>query len=328
MRYDTLNDVYDLMDRMNMRSPYQSLLDESVLKAANGIMDESRKTVRLYFSMPNSPKKARLLRYIRESVKYSDNCALQMINEITLDRILKKHGDNGFIVISACKSNDKKGKKVPDEVNKARTEELREVIKNSKYSFREAYGGYHDPDYAENADYEYSFIVFNYKSVNSKDGEYIIPPFNELLELSKKWCTDFDQYSVMVKAPGKPAIHMDRFGNKVNKRESDKVWKNDFTQPFYTSLKSRNEVRDEIMQKLKTQYKKYRKNTLGKSLSFDEWIEKIKSFMDKYNKYKFNMADTGKKPLPFFKWYDKQEGKLDFSLPKTIGKRWTNDIEY
>ena len=166
------------------------------------------------------------------------------IDETTLDRILKKHGKNGLINISANRSD------MPQEDNIVNTKSLISDLKNSGYSYLTTYGGYRGKDGVED-DYEPSFIVFNYTTNGEKRD------FEELRRFAIHLCGKYNQDSVLIKAPNVNPIYVDRNGQKVNKTESDIVWKNDPKQEYFTSLKSQNEVDEEIRNKLMGKYKTY-----------------------------------------------------------------------
>lgn len=184
------------------------------------------------------------------------------INEVTLDRVLKKHGDNGMINISANRSDE------PQEVNDKNTKELISDLKQSGYSFLPTYGGYRGTDGVED-DYEPSFVVFNYNTDgNTRD-------FNELRQFALELCGKYNQDSVLIKAPDEAPIWVDKNGNKVNSRESKKYWKNDPKQQYFTSFKSKEGVDKEISAKLMGKYKSYcNQNGIPKSKEgFDKFCQ-------------------------------------------------------
>ena len=156
----------------------------------------------------------------------SNNHKPMMVEHITLNRIIKKHGSEGFISISANRSN------LPQEVNDKNTQELINDIKQSGYSYLPTYGGYRNVESGEDEEYEPSFLIFNNNSSNNFD----VSDFSELEELGKMLCGKYNQDCFLCKRPDYPAIYLDREGNKVNSTESDKVWKNDDNQAFFSTL--------------------------------------------------------------------------------------------
>jgi hypothetical protein len=149
-----------------------------------------------------------------------------IINEkITIDRITKgKHSQNGFIVISA-----NRGDKSPEE-NEMNRKRLKNEIIKSGFGFNESFGGYRNLETNEDAEYEPSFIVYNY----NQQGEPT--DFNTLVEYGKRWCGEYEQDCFLVKAPKQAPIYMDSEGNKVNSTESNQVWKNDPSKEYFTTL--------------------------------------------------------------------------------------------
>lgn len=168
-----------------------------------------------------------------------------LIEHVTLDRILKKHGANGMINISANRSD------MPKEYNEENTKKLIEEIIKSGFSYLPTYGGYRDDGGVED-DYEPSFVVFNYDAKNGNPRD-----FNELYKLALEWCGTYNQHSVLIKAPNQDPIYVDRNGHKVNDDESDRYWKNDPKQNFFTSFKSKDDVDKEIKDKIMGKYKSY-----------------------------------------------------------------------
>lgn len=155
-----------------------------------------------------------------------------IINEkTTLNRILTKHGNEGYIIISGNRGN------LSPEENEANRISLLNDIKKANYNYTESYGGYNNVETGEYGDYEPSFIVFN----NGANTD-----FNKLLQYGMIWCAKYDQDCFLVKAPNNPAIYVDRNGNKVNSTESYEVYKNDPKQEFFTTLNSQDRDREQM----------------------------------------------------------------------------------
>ena len=204
-----------------------------------------------------------------------------LIEHITLNRIINKHGDKGLVIISANRSDQ------PQEYNDEKTKELISDIQNSGFSYLPTYGGYRSPEGIED-NYEPSFVIFNY---DTKGNE---ADFEELRNFAVYCCGKYDQDSVLIKEPGLPPIYVDRNGEKSNEKESDTIWKNDPKQEYFTSLKSRDKVNDEILMKLRAKYKSYCKNNNIKPTpeGFNDFCEE-------------NLTNISK-----------------------IGRRWTYDIQF
>lgn len=86
------------------------------------------------------------------------------IDEITIDRLLNKHGKEGLINISANRSD------LSQAENIINTKSLIADLKDSGYSYLPTYGGYRGKDGVED-DYEPSFIVFNKTNGEKRDFE-------------------------------------------------------------------------------------------------------------------------------------------------------------
>ena len=195
------------------------------------------------------------------------------IDEVTLDRVLNKHGKDGMINISANRSD------MPQERNDAKTRELIDDLKKSGYSYLPTYGGYRGKNGVED-DYEPSFVVFNY----NVDGEQ--RDFEQLKQFGLNLCGKYDQDSVLIKAPGQAPVYLNRNGEKVNSRESEKHWKNDPKQEYFTSFKSKEGVDKEIRAKLMGKYKTYcHKNNIPVTKDgFEEYYQEHLTDIDSIGK--------------------------------------------
>jgi len=186
---------------------------------------------------------------------------IRLDEHINLDRIINKHGSNGYISISASRSEE------DDATNVRNTQRLLSDIRQSGYSFLPTYGGYRSKDGEELGDYEPSFLVFNY----NENGTGL--NFDDLYQLAIEWCGKYDQDCVMIKAPNTPPIYVNKYGVKVNKRESNRVFKNDPKQQYFTSLKDKAAVEREIDATLMGKYKSYchRNNRPINLKDFEVW---------------------------------------------------------
>lgn len=212
------------------------------------------------------------------------------IDEVTLDRVLNKHGQNGMINISANRSD------MPKEKNDENTRRLISDLKKSGYSYLPTYGGYRGTDGVED-DYEPSFVVFNY-DVNGQSGD-----FNALRLFALQLCAKYNQDSVLVKAPGEPPVYLDKDGNKVNSKESNRTWKNDPKQEYFTSFKSKDDVNSEIYNKLMGKYKIYcHQNNIpvtkdGFQKFYQEHLNDVDSIGGRYT-YDISFGECYVNPMP------------------------------
>ena len=186
---------------------------------------------------------------------------VRKLNELNLNR-LKKHGEAGFIIISACRSSIesedpnvdltedyKRWAKMQfpevtdleDEANKRRFLKdrnenadwsLENMLRRNdfEFSFSAVYGGYHGQD--GNVDsFEPSYIIYNYK----KDGT--VGNWDDLYALALRLCWEYHQESVYVQAPGQPPVYKDCNGNTVSSKSSTNFKHNREGEEFFTTAK-------------------------------------------------------------------------------------------
>jgi len=166
--------------------------------------------------------------YLKEYYNIDNGNSLQPINEETLSRIINKHGKDGFVIVSANRSDKS------NEENNKNYKNLINDLKKSKYSYLPVYGGYHGTDNVVDS-YEPSFIVFNY----NKFGE--MQDFNDLKLFAILLCARYGQDSVLIKAPNEKPYYINREGDIVGKAVDNNIDLNNPKNEFYTSLiKSNN----------------------------------------------------------------------------------------
>lgn len=159
------------------------------------------------------------------------NKGVQLVESITLDRLINKHGANGYVALSACRVAN------GEEKNIQLTKDLISDIKGRGYGYLPTYGGYNDKENGgETADYEPSFIVFNYNRKGEKTD------FADLERFACEMCGKYCQDSVMIAPPNQPPYYADCEGNKVSSKSSMDYKKNDFGQEYFTSLVPKEKV--------------------------------------------------------------------------------------
>lgn len=194
----------------------------------------------------------------------SNGCKPMLVEKITLDRIIEKHGNNGLINISAWRSN------ISQEENEVNTRNLIRDLQNSGYCYLPGYGGYRDPEMGEESDFEPSFNVFNYNTKGEPQD------FEKLKNFGIELAGKYNQSSVLVKAPNEVPVWLNSKGERVSKNETDRVFKNDANQNYFTSLKSLEDINDT----LKQYYVRYCKN---KGIAPD-WGDGFKKFKIEHSK--------------------------------------------
>ena len=166
---------------------------------------------------------------LKEFYEINNDNPLKPITEETLSRVINKHGNNGFIIVSANRS-DKDGKE-----NNINTRALIADIRAAGLSYLPVYGGYHGQDGVIDS-YEPSFIIFSY----DKKGEPV--EFSKLAELAKELCGKYNQDSVLVKGPNDLPVYINKDGVIVGKAADNEVDLNNPDNEFYTSLIKTNNL--------------------------------------------------------------------------------------
>lgn len=161
--------------------------------------------------------------YLKELYNINNGNGLRRIDEITLSRVVDKHGEDGFVILSANRSDKE------NEENNNNKRELIQDLKKSPYSYIPAYGGYHGTDGVVD-DFEPSFIVFNH----GRGGEKM--DFSDLKLFALRMCGKYGQDSVLIKEPGKPPYYANEDGDIVGSAKTKDVDLNDPKAEYYTSL--------------------------------------------------------------------------------------------
>jgi hypothetical protein len=191
------------------------------------ILKESRKAVKNFI----------------EEVKGSSttNAApLVPLNEVNAKSLIARHSENGYIVISACRSDfDELGidsslpnaMELRNKVNNERTRSIINDIKKSGYSYTPVYGGFIENFGEENSQhvYERSFIVYN-RDKSGKSGD-----FKKLFNFGVALCCKYNQDSVLVKAPNDTPKYIKQDGS-VDMQFTGNVAFDDISQKYFTDL--------------------------------------------------------------------------------------------
>jgi hypothetical protein len=137
--------------------------------------------------------------YIKESI----------INETSIHRLMTKHADVGYIIISACRND-----KTVEENNKA-TKELEAMIKDENFTFTSVKGGFVENLGKENERVveEKSFIIFNYFKSGYADRTITREDTRHIREFGEKLCNKFNQDSFLYCEPGKNPQYITKNGS-------------------------------------------------------------------------------------------------------------------
>lgn len=130
------------------------------------------------------------------------------LNETTLKKMLTKHSDAGYIIITAFRTVD-----YTYQENVKRNNKLKSDINKSEYSYIPVWGGFIETDSETGETQEVkerSFVVFNFKRGSTE-------PFvgsDELKKLGMFLCKKYDQESFLYKpqGPQTKAFYLNRNG--------------------------------------------------------------------------------------------------------------------
>jgi hypothetical protein len=160
------------------------------------------------------------------------------LDEVTVDRVLDQHGNNGLIMISANRSN------LDNKVNNENTRLLISDIKKSGFSYFPVYGGYKGSDDVVDT-FEPSFVIVNYDKRGNKTN------FENLFNFGVEMCGKYKQDTFLVKSPNGNPEYFNGDGQKVSTSSTNNVKKNDPSQEYFTSLIKTKNLDKENPQRLK-----------------------------------------------------------------------------
>ena len=170
--------------------------------------------------------------------------------EDNVNRLINKHAQNGFAIISAFRDSLNKKE------NLERTERLKNLLTKMGWSYTICYGGgFIEKEVIEDGDVEFdtskhkfneiSFIVYNYNRLDKN---------RDLLQGAIKLCGMFDQDDIYFQEPNGKAYWYDRNGNRD--ATFSLMTKNDDGQMFFTgfgSSKLSKKLKDIYLKKGKVQ---------------------------------------------------------------------------
>jgi len=134
---------------------------------------------------------------------------VKLAKETSLNRLLNKHTDSGYVMVSACRQDwDKADELHNTQMNNTKTEELKKDIFDSGFQYIPVVGGYVEKNNGVTHE-EKSFIIVNYKRrKNTPEAD-----MNELKEIVFDLCGKYNQDSVLVVEPGKKPTYYKRDGS-------------------------------------------------------------------------------------------------------------------
>jgi len=155
------------------------------------------------------------------------------VNEVTLNRILSKHFNDGFIIITADRSE------ITDANERnVRYKNLKSDIASAGYPYIPVFGGYKETDPNTGAMYdapsfERGLLIPNHKALSNQTRD---DDGSGLINLGKKLASKYDQESFLYKpmGEGNESYWIDRNGNTV--AEFNGLTVNDISKEFFTKL--------------------------------------------------------------------------------------------
>lgn len=152
------------------------------------------------------------------------------INEMNLNRLLGKHTDNGYVMVSACRNDNSEDPVENRKMNNINTRKLKQDIYDSGFQYIPVQGGYHELNSDEES-VEQSFIIVNYK----RGSNVPVEDFNELKAIAIDLCEKYRQDSVLIVEPGKNPTYYKKDGS-VDFELNGHVSVRDNAQEYFTRL--------------------------------------------------------------------------------------------
>lgn len=163
---------------------------------------------------------------VSEELCEEDFSKYRKLDESTLNRLIKGHDKDGYVIISASR-----GDKTPYENNR-RFDELKGKVWSLGYSYVPVFGGYKEDDFGEV--FEKSlFVLPKNKRSDTIDLEKF---FSDMKELGK----EYEQDSILVKYPDENPRYFELSTGKLGVPFDGELLLNDVTQQYFTALKKWN----------------------------------------------------------------------------------------
>lgn len=163
---------------------------------------------------------------VSEELFEEDFSKYRKLDESTLNRLIKGHDKDGYVIISASR-----GDKTPIENNR-RFDELKGKVWSLGYSYVPVFGGYKEDDFGEV--FEKSLFVL---PKNKRSGNIDLEKFfSDMKELGK----EYEQDSILVKYPDENPRYLELSTGELGAPFDGELLLNDVTQQYFTSLKKWN----------------------------------------------------------------------------------------
>lgn len=161
-----------------------------------------------------------------------------ILNENELSRFLEYHSPNGFAIISASRHEN------TSKINKEKTNELKNILKKSQFSYKFVIGGYKEdvlendkPTGKKRTVKEDSFIIYN----KTKNGE--IPKKNKLFKFALNLCNKFEQDSILYSENGDKPRYYKQNGEIDSSFNNKKYTINDVNAEYFTQFDHKKSIK-------------------------------------------------------------------------------------
>ena len=156
---------------------------------------------------------------------------LLKLTEANLNRISKGHEKDGYAILSASRES------LTTYENNARTNALRDWLRNNHYSYIKVYGGYHELGESKPS-IEKAFIVYPFDIVTKKSTDW-----SDFVGNISDIAKHFDQDTVLFCPPnGKPAWVAINPEAKEQEMSFNSIKLNDVAQKYFTALKKWRDI--------------------------------------------------------------------------------------
>lgn len=160
-----------------------------------------------------------------------------ILNENELNRFLEYHSPNGFAIVSACRHEN------TSKINREKTKELKDILKNSPFSYKFVIGGYKEdvlendkPTGKKRTVKEDSFIIYN----KTKTGEN--PKKDELFKFALKLCNKFGQDTILYSENGDKPRYYKKNGEIDSSFSGRKYTINDVDAEYFTQFDHKKSI--------------------------------------------------------------------------------------
>ena len=157
---------------------------------------------------------------------YAPNPSYIKLTEATLNRLVKGHDKDGYVILSASRGDK------TDAENNRRFEELKKTVWNLGYSYIPVFGGYSEEDHGEV--FEKSLFVL---AKNKKEAEI---DFDKFVEDMREIGSSYEQDSILVKYPDKAPMYLNLSTGEFDRPFDGEIKLNDLAQMYFTALKKWN----------------------------------------------------------------------------------------